>query len=175
MKPSRMESLEYLDESSSESGDDAGPAAGNNKGRKANNKKVVNQGEANPDGDVLGKTKMQLKIEASLADDPLTLSLVGQKLQNLSDLGKVPTLIIDLQKVDISKNYLDNIDSLNQLQRLKVIIASDNYIRAANLQLPKLQELDLRNNFIDKIPILSQMPQLKVLTLNANNITELKL
>ena len=70
---------------------------------------------------------------------------------------------------------MDNIDALNQLTRLKVIIASDNYIRSANLQLPKLQELDLRNNFLEKVPILSQMPQLKVLILNANNITELKL
>ena len=64
---------------------------------------------------------------------------------------------------------------MNSLKRLKHIIASDNYIRTVNLQLPKLQELDLRNNFIDKVPILSQMPQLKVLILNANNITEMKL
>lgn len=61
-------------------------------------------------------------------------------------------------KIDISKNYLDNIDILNNYQRLKVIIASDNYIRTVNLQLPKLQDLDLRNNFIEKVPILSQMP-----------------
>ena len=77
--------------------------------------------------------------------------------------------------INISKNYLDNIDILNHYQRLKVITASDNYIRTVNLQLPKLQELDLRNNFIEKVPILSQMPQLKVIILNANNITELKL
>ena len=44
----------------------------------------------------------------------------------------------NLMKIDVSKNYLDSIDILNQLQRLKVIVASDNYIRAVNLQLPKL-------------------------------------
>ena len=54
-------------------------------------------------------------------------------------------------------------------------MANYNYIRAVNLQLPRLQELNLTNNNIEKVPILSQMPQLKILILNANNITELKL
>ena len=48
--------------------------------------------------------------------------------------------------IDISRNYLDNIDILNSLKKLKHIIASENYIRAVNLQLPKLQELNLQNN-----------------------------
>ena len=85
------------------------------------------------------------------------------------------TTLSDLMKIDISKNYLDNIDALNDLNKLKMIVANNNYIRDISLQLPKLQELDLGNNYIEKVPILSQMPQLKILLLNANKIRELKL
>ena len=63
--------------------------------------------------------------------------LSNEKLQHLGDLQKMHNLQ-NLMKIDVSKNYLDSIDILNQLQRLKVIVASDNYIRAVNLQLPKL-------------------------------------
>ena len=80
-----------------------------------------------------------------------------------------------LVKIDISRNYLDNIDVLNQFQSLKVIIAGDNYIQSINLQLPNLSELDLRNNFMIKVPNLSLTPQLQTLVLNANNISEVKL
>jgi len=78
-------------------------------------------------------------------------------MQNLGDLQKMTTLN-DLMRIDISKNYLDNIDALNDLTKLKMIVANNNYIREISLQLPKLQELDLGNNYIEKVPILSQMP-----------------
>ena len=48
--------------------------------------------------------------------------------------------------IEISGNLLDNIDILNSLKKLKQIDASKNFIRAVNLQLPKLQELNLQNN-----------------------------
>ena len=76
-------------------------------------------------------------------------------------------------KIDLSRNYLDNIDVLNLLPYLKHVIAPDNYIQSINLQLPYLLELDLRNNFISKMPNLVLMPLLKVLILNANNISEI--
>lgn len=43
------------------------------------------------------------------------------------------TSLTDLAKIDISKNYLDNIDALNDLHKLKVIIANNNYIRNISL------------------------------------------
>lgn len=109
-----------------------------------------------------------------MREDPYVLFLDSLKLQNLGDLQKM-TALSDLMKIDISKNYLDNIDALNDLLKLKVITANNNYIRDVSLQLPKLQELDLGNNYIEKVPILSQMPQLKILLLNANKIRDLKL
>ena len=53
-------------------------------------------------------------IEESMKDDPNRLSLANERLQNLGDLQKMPT-VAELQKIDISKNYLDTIDPLNQL------------------------------------------------------------
>ena len=82
---------------------------------------------------------------------------------------------MNLVKVDVSKNYLDNIDALSQLYNLTTILAGDNYIQSVNLCLPSLSELDLRNNFITNIPDMTRIPQLKTLVLNANNITEVKL
>ena len=37
-------------------------------------------------------------------------------------------MVFSLQKIDISRNYLDNIDILNIIPSLKHIIACDNYI-----------------------------------------------
>lgn len=151
-------------------------AAQNNEFGTSGTKKVLNQRSEKIDADqeTQENESIQQKVQKKLEEDSAVLTLSNEKLQNLGDLQKMPNLQ-DLQKIDISRNFLDNIDALNDLQRLKVIVATDNYIKAVNLQLPKLQELNLDNNFIETVPILSQMPQLKVLILNANNITELKL
>lgn len=71
-------------------------------------------------------------IERRLSEDPYVLQLDQLKMQNLGDLQKMTTLS-DLMKIDISKNYLDNIDALNDLSKLKMIVANNNYIREISL------------------------------------------
>ena len=71
-------------------------------------------------------------IERRLSEDPYVLQLDQLKMQNLGDLQKMTTLF-DLMKIDISKNYLDNIDALNDLSKLKMIVANNNYIREISL------------------------------------------
>ena len=107
----------------------------------SSNTKLINtrggqeEGAGDGSGDV--QTNLQALIENKLREDPYVLTLDSLKMQNLSDLQKM-TALHDLIKIEISKNYLDNIDALNDLLKLKVITANNNYIRDVSLQLPKL-------------------------------------
>ena len=82
--------------------------------------------------------------------------LEHMKIYELSVLvNQMPQHLLNLQEINVSKNFLDNIDSLNLMTRLVKINAADNYITQVNLQLMNLQDLNLRNNFLEKIPILN--------------------
>ena len=60
-----------------------------------------------------------------------------------------------IQEINISKNFLDSIEILNKLHRLRSINAGDNYLDKVSLNLAKLQVLDLRNNFLTSVPIIN--------------------
>lgn len=135
---------------------DVGGASGNPLATSSS--KILNSrpggNDTGAEGGAGANESIQQIIERRLSEDPYVLQLDQLKMQNLGDLQKMTTLT-DLMKIDISKNYLDNIDALNDLTKLKMIVANNNYIRDISLQLPKLQELDLGNNYIEKVPILS--------------------
>jgi len=70
-------------------------------------------------------------------------------LYNIDILAKVDREITEnLQVINLSKNYLSNIDLLNRFASLRKISAGYNYIPEVKLSLSKLVELDLRNNFL---------------------------
>ena len=70
-------------------------------------------------------------------------------MQEIEYLEPLESHMVDLIKIDISRNHLSNIELLHKFTQLKVINASDNFIRSIDLNLHSLQELDLRNNFIE--------------------------
>ena len=107
--------------------------------------------------------------------NPHVVSLFNRKLYDLTVIEQLPRYLLNLQEIDIQKNFLNNIDMLNKMHRLRKINAGDNYLSNVNLNLSKLQELDLRNNFLERVPIINQLPQLKILILNANKITDLRI
>jgi len=79
-----------------------------------------------------------------------------------------------LEEIRLTKNLINNIDTLNMYKSLRVIDASHNYIVEVNLCLPKLEQLILANNFLKKFPILENMKKLKIINLNANGLTDFK-
>ena len=107
--------------------------------------------------------------------NPHVVSLINRKLYDLTVIEQLPRYLLNLQEINIQKNFLNNIDILKKMHRLRKINAGDNYLSNVNLQLSKLQELDLRNNFLERVPIINQLPQLKILILNANKITDLRI
>lgn len=80
-----------------------------------------------------------------------------------------------MQEIYLNRNYLANIDALNNLTKLRKISANDNYIASVNLLLPQLRELDLRNNFLDRIPSLKDLPLLRSLNISNNKVQIIKL
>lgn len=79
-----------------------------------------------------------------------------------------------LSEVDLNKNGLASIDTLNNFRSLVSIKASFNFIVEVNLNLIKLQELDLSNNYLKKFPMINSLPKLKKLNLNTNKIEEIR-
>ena len=59
---------------------------------------------------------MQL-IEEKLLHDPIKLILISQKLRDIEFIVNVAHLS-NLMEIDISRNYLDNINILNELKGL---------------------------------------------------------
>ncbi len=82
---------------------------------------------------------------------------------------------MQIEEIYLNRNFLANIDALNQLKKLRKISANDNYIASVNLILPHLKELDLRNNFLDRIPSLKDLPQLRSLNISNNKVQETKI
>jgi Leucine-rich repeat (LRR) protein len=74
----------------------------------------------------------------------------------------------------LHKNSLSNIDDLAQFQNLKVIDASNNYIHAVDLPLPKLEHLNLSNNYLVKFPSLDKSLRLRYINLETNRLEDLK-
>lgn len=90
-----MPSIDSISES--EDDNDYMQAQGGAKARKPAGSKTVG-GQTDKEAEALakanaGKSKIQIKIERSLAVDHLVLELSSQKLQNLSDLQKMPALV----------------------------------------------------------------------------------
>lgn len=49
-------------------------------------------------------------------------------------------------EIDVSRNMISQIDTLNQFRNLKILRASENYILDVSLTQPRLEELYLEDN-----------------------------
>ena len=96
------------------------------------------------------------------------LHLIVLDLRALSDLT-------DLSILDISFNYLDNIDILSNLNNLTTLILHHNRLRNVSIlnKLAGLFELDLSYNMLTDISELSGLTELTTLELSFNNITDI--
>ena len=131
-------------------------------------------------------------------DNGESLSLIGEAIDNLSELGlsrmrqlktldlrknkikslKVLGALINLEKLDLSNNEIQDLSGLENLTKLERLNLSKNEIvdlSSIELEsLSKLKELDLSLNKIREIPDLSGLKQLESLKLGSNKISEIK-
>lgn len=77
-------------------------------------------------------------------------------------------------EIDVSRNMISSIDSLNQFRNLKILRASENYILEVNLTQPRLEELYLEDNQIRRFPLLTQLHKIRVVNLSKNRLEEFK-
>jgi fumarylacetoacetate (FAA) hydrolase family protein len=75
---------------------------------------------------------------AQHARNPHVVTLFNRKLYDLTVIEQLPRFLLNLQEINIQKNFLNNIDILNKMHRLRKINAGDNYLANVNLQLSKL-------------------------------------
>lgn len=131
--------------------------------------------EDSPEDNNGGKTISQRQVRKLLDKNPLDLNLASSNLYDWDELFPLAPKMVDMLKIDLSKNNLVNIDFLCSFTQLRQVVCCDNYLRSVNLELNHLEELDLRNNFIEVMPVLSTMPKLQTLLINANNVRVLRL
>lgn len=116
--------------------------------RRRNGGRNNNHRDGSPEDSNGGKTISQRQVRKMLDKNLLDLDLVSCNLSNWDNLMPLAPKMVDLLKVDLSKNNLVNIDFLSQLQQLRSVICCDNYLQSIHLELNHLEQLDLRNNFI---------------------------
>ena len=95
-------------------------AAQNNSYGNHNRKKIDSRGDDQDNDDrtsYTGKTNFMQLIEEKLLHDPIKLILISQKLRDIEFIVNVAHLS-NLMEIDISRNYLDNINILNELKGL---------------------------------------------------------
>jgi Leucine-rich repeat (LRR) protein len=81
----------------------------------------------------------------------------------------------NLEEIFLSRNMINNIDTLSKFMNLRTIDASNNYIEEVVLFLPKLEKLDLSNNYLKKFPLLENgMDQLRILNLSQNRLVGIR-
>lgn len=79
-----------------------------------------------------------------------------------------------LEKLDLSRNNLSEIDAIESIKNLKTVDISYNYIEElGNISLPNLQNFILRNNYIRTFPVFEFCKKLKYLDLRNNLISDL--
>ncbi|CAD8044270.1 unnamed protein product [Paramecium primaurelia] len=89
------------------------------------------------------------------------LYLASNRIQNLDYLP------LNILYLDISNNSIANVDSLQQLQKLRVLRCGNNLIEQFEIQSAQLEILDISNNYLDKLP--NKIPNLVSLSIYANS------
>ncbi|CAD8137548.1 unnamed protein product [Paramecium pentaurelia] len=89
------------------------------------------------------------------------LYLASNRIQNLDYLP------LNILYLDISNNSIANVDSLQQLQKLRVLRCGNNLIEQFEIQSAQLEILDISNNYLDKLP--NKIQNLVSLSIYANS------
>lgn len=98
------------------------------------------------------------------------LNLSGNKIKKLEDIEQCPLL----EKVDISRNIIEELPNFASNQLLRVVVAFGNEISSVkSLNLLFLKELHLSDNNIENIDFDIICPHLKFFNLKNNKITNL--
>ncbi len=99
------------------------------------------------------------------------LKLSDYGIRDLSGLSK----FVNLEKLYLDNNYIDNIDEIKSLTCLKVLYLQRNKIKDIKplKNLINIEELSLNGNNIEKIGSLSGMSNLKKLYLAENDISDI--
>jgi Ran GTPase-activating protein (RanGAP) involved in mRNA processing and transport len=94
------------------------------------------------------------------------------KLRDISDINDKVMYLKNIQKIDISNNYISKL-ILKKFPILSIIIASKNMISEVNLVLPKLKILDLSYNLVKTIPDFTKTPEITELNFSRNLISRI--
>ena len=96
------------------------------------------------------------------------------KLKDISDINDKAMFLKNVQKIDISNNYISKL-KLKKFPILSTLIASKNMISKVNLDLPKLKILNLSYNLLRTVPYFGKTPEITELNLSRNLITRITL
>ena len=94
------------------------------------------------------------------------------KLRDITDINDKVMFLKNIQKIDISNNYISKL-ILKKFPILSIIIASKNMISEVNLDLPKLKILNLNYNLVRTIPDFTKTPEITELNLSRNLISKI--